>query len=327
MRAADNKLEEASAGPFVISSNQVKTLDLILQVQYFDQPQFTVAGVTDNTYRGGHGADTVLRSSETLTKQTAALTSPSAAERDGQPLQAVEQLQRAAEANPSEPNLFDWGTELLAHRAPEAAAQVFGKGVRLFPGSTRMLLGLASAQYSAGAYEQSAEAFFKATDLNPADVTPYLFLAEVQRREITDLPGYEDRMARFAKLHPENASANYDYAVALWNRHDAARAVELLERTEALDPHFARADLQLGIVYAAEQKYDQAIDQLRKAEAADPNLEETHYRLAEAYRVTGKRTEAAEELARYTQLSQQSAEQRERQRRQLQQFVVLLKSQ
>ena len=36
--------------------------------QFFDQPQFAVAGVTDTTNLGGHGSDTVVRTRETLAK-------------------------------------------------------------------------------------------------------------------------------------------------------------------------------------------------------------------------------------------------------------------
>src|SRR5580658_1073938 len=42
-------------------------------VEYSDEPQFTVAGVTDPTSLGGHGSDTVLRTKEALAKETAAL--------------------------------------------------------------------------------------------------------------------------------------------------------------------------------------------------------------------------------------------------------------
>src|ERR1700728_1064358 len=127
------------------------------QPQFFDEPQFTVAGVTDNTYRGGHGSDTILRSAEALTKATASLGSATgntdtgdphhalaeADERSGDAVRAVQEFQRAAESNPTETNLFDWGTELLAHRAPQPAAEVFTKGVRLFPKSIRVVVGVA----------------------------------------------------------------------------------------------------------------------------------------------------------------------------------------
>ena len=54
-------------------------------------------------------------------------------EKLGNSLEAVREYQRAAELNPSEANLFDWGTELLIHRAFEPATEVFNEGNRLFP--------------------------------------------------------------------------------------------------------------------------------------------------------------------------------------------------
>ena len=42
-------------------------------MEFADKPSFTVAGVTDGTAAGGHGADTSLRTSEALTHETLAL--------------------------------------------------------------------------------------------------------------------------------------------------------------------------------------------------------------------------------------------------------------
>lgn len=315
--------------------------------QFFDEPQFVVAGVTDNTYRGGHGADAVLRSAETLAKATASLsgrtpqptddphhTLAEADEHSGHSLQAVQEFQRAAELNPSDSNLFDWATELLAHRASRPAAEVFAKGVQLFPQSVRMMLGLATAWYSAGCYEQAAQYFFKAADLAPGDPTPYLFLSKVQRPEITESSGYVDRLARFLKLRPDNALANYYYAVAIWNHspnlEDSKtphKAQDLLKKAIRLDPHLGPAYLQLGVIYAGERHVPEAILAYRNALVATPDLEEAHYRLSEAYRLTGDLAKAQQELATYNQLSKDSAQEIERERRNLQQFVVNMRGQ
>lgn len=320
LKADDDAFEQGMAGPFTVESNKALSVTVILKAQYFDEPQFTVAGVTDNTYRGGHGSGAALRSSETLTRQTAALGVP---EQTGDPLKTVAQLQRAAEADPSEPNLFNWGTELLSHLAPAAAGQVFSKGVRMFPQSTRMLLGLASAQYAAGDYEKAGRSFFEAADLNPLDPKPYLFLAQVERREITDTPEYTERLARFAALHPEDAVAQCDYGIALWNRHDVEQAIAHLKESIRLDPKLSKAHVELARIDAANGNYAQAIAEYRKA----PDLEEAHYGLSEAYRITGNRAGAAEELARYKQMSAQSSAKLEQERRAVQQFVVSLKNQ
>ncbi len=320
---------EATLGP--IKVDKPATYNLVLATKFFDEPQFTVAGVTDNTYRGGHGADTVLRSSEQLTKDTASLAEPHHTQGEldesaGHYIEAAREFQRAAELSPSETNLFDWGSELLTHRAPQSAAEVFTRGVHLFPNSVRMLLALASSYYSAGLYEKAANAFYQATDLAPTDPTPYLFLAKVQAHEITESAGYQERMQRFAKLQPNNALANYYYAVSLWNQHDL-QARALLEKAITLDPHLAIAYFQLGVICAANQNYKQAISDYRKAATEDPDLPEAHFRLAEAYRLSGDKVSARQELSTYNQLSKQANEKLERERREIQQFVIALKAQ
>src|SRR5207302_3254566 len=95
-------------------------------------------------------------------------------ERLGDSLDAVREYQRAAEMNPSESDLFDWGAELLAHRAIDPAIQVFSKGNRLFPRSGRMLIGLGVAWYAQGSYDHAADCLCEAADLNPSDPTAYL---------------------------------------------------------------------------------------------------------------------------------------------------------
>jgi tetratricopeptide (TPR) repeat protein len=296
---------------------------------YFDEPNFIVAGVADPSQRGGHGSDPVLRSAEALTKETAALrTSTSAAdaaEKQGKALEAAREYQRVADLDPSEANLFDWGTELLKHHAADQAVEVFTNGHRLFPGSTRTLLGLAVALYSRGSYDQASQRFFEAADLNPSDPAPYLFLGKISNGPITESPGFAERMERFARLQSKNAWANYYFAATLPRTSPKARA--LLEKAVSLDPKLGDAFLLLGIVYAEGGNLTKAIAAYQRAIDATPSMEEAHYRLAQAYRKTGEPAKAQHELDLYQQLSQNSAQQLERERAETQHFVFELKHQ
>jgi tetratricopeptide (TPR) repeat protein len=340
LHASETGLGEADVGPFSLEQQESKKVDLLLtssaQPQFFDEPTFIVAGVTDPSLRGGHGSDPVFRSAEALAKSTASLrTDPSNAdvtEKQGKALEAAREFQRVAEREPTETHLFDWGAELLIHRAAGQAVEVFSRGHRLFPRSTRMLLGLAVALYSRGSYDQSVQRFFEAADLNPSDPTPYLFLGKVTSGAVTESPGYAERLRRFVALRPDNPWANYYYAASLWKQsQDAqdtatlAKVQSLLEKAVRLDPHLGAAFLQLGIIFAEHGNLPKAIAAYRSAIDATPPMEEAHYRLAQAYRKTGEPAKAQKEIELYQQLSKQSAQELERERSEIQQFVFELR--
>jgi tetratricopeptide (TPR) repeat protein len=298
--------------------------------QYFDEPSFIVAGVADPSQRGGHGSDPVLRSADVLAKATASLrTDP---QKQGNALEAIREYQRDAELDPSEANLFDWGAELLTHRGVDQAIEVFLRGNRLFPHSTRMLLGLAVALYSRGSYDEAATRFFEATDVKANDPAPYMFLGKIASGPITESSGFAERMERFANLHPENAWANYFYAVSVWrhrNPQDDASAAGkvqfLLEKAVRLDPNLSAAFLELGAVFADRGDLPRAIAAFENAIKISPSLEEAHYRLAQAYQKAGQTIEAQKERAIYQQLSRESEQAWEHERSQIQQFVFELR--
>lgn len=444
---------ETTSNPFDLAQKESRTIDLILeprnqsgvqrplpvQPEFFDEPHFTVAGVTDTTNLGGHGSDTIARNREALARATASLSKQAAAsspgdpsnaatekplraavrsepasfdanhrlgkllvaegnpsgaldyleqaariqpndydnayelalayaatgdyerartkvralltapdeshhndsaphhllgdldERLGDPLEAVREYQRAAELNPSEKNIFDWGTELLTHRAPEPAIQVFTKGNRLFPRSVRMLEGLGASWYALGSYDHAAEWLCKASDLNPEDSNPYLFMGTMQAAEPARSEAVAERLERFAQLQPENALANYYYAVNLWHRRQSSddtstseHVKALLEKAVHLDPKLGVAYLQLGILYSEQKDLARAISAYQRANEATPGLEQAHYRLAQAYRHAGELSKAQAEMRVYEQISKERQAEVERQRHDVQQFVYQL---
>jgi tetratricopeptide (TPR) repeat protein len=248
------------------------------------------------------------------------------------PLEAVREYQRAAELNSSEPYLFDWGTELLAHRAPTAAMEVFAKGNRLFPSSARMLIGMGVAWHAQGAFDRAADCVCQAADLNPSDSAPYVFLAKMQSAMAVEPPPVLERFRRFATIHPENALANYYYASALWKRENSAPEAatrsnihSLLEKAIHLDPNLGPAHLLRGVVYSASGDWSQAVSAYQRAIAASPNLDEPHYRLAQVYRRLGEKAKAQREIQLYEQLSKAAAAEAERERQEIPQFVVALR--
>lgn len=336
-------------------------------VEFSDKPDFAVAGVTDWTAAGGHGSDANLRTSEALARDTRVLAGSSSGasstaadlqrrrerlqqdlaksdrpdlhrelgdidEQMNDSLAAVREYERAAQLHPSEPNYFAWGTELLLHRAVQPAVEVFSKGASIYPRSERMLVGLGAALHASGLYAQAADRLCAASDLAPADATPYLFLAKMLQSSSQPLACSVEKLARFVHEQPGNAFANYSYALALWKQAgpspDAAssdRALTFLETAIKIDPKLAPAYVQLGVIRSAMGQTALAISEYQHAIASDPGLAEAHFRLAQAYKRVGDSEKAREEFQAYEQIEKSDAAKIEQQRREIQQFVVTYK--
>jgi len=447
LRVAKDGYADSEIPSVFVAPKEAKTVDVTLgpsrvagstgpstTPQFFDQPKFTVSGVTDTTNLGGHGSDTIVRTRDTIATEAAGLGKPAAKapsnaiareeslretaeheprnfdanyklgkllidsgrakeaisyleravairpaeygsayelalanaeagndkvacdqtlsllalhdkaelrhllgdveERLGNSLEAVRQYQRAAEMDPSETYLFDWGSELLLHHAPEPALEVFNRGNQLFPGSVRMLIGIGAAWFARGSNDQAVQAICKASDLNPDDPVPYLFLGKMQDAQGAPSGELITKLKRFVTLQPRNAEANYYYALALWETRKRSQEKALTSEVESLlntavhrDPQLGAAHLQLGILFSEQRDSPRAIAEYEKAVRIDPQMEEAHYRLAQAYRQNGDTDKAKEELRRYQQITKQSNEQLERKRHEIKQFVYTLRDQ
>lgn len=442
IRAEKFGFRDASFGPFMLREGQSTRIELQFKAQeqnsaggadgpqFFDPPQFTVAGVTDAMNHGGHGSDAVSRTTQSLTHDLSTLNSKAVAarppevegalrevvkndpanfeatlrlgtllaaagksaeaipfleranqlrqspdtarelasaylavgklpkaqvtaeaglahresadlhhlladvaENQHEPLRAVREYQRAAEIDPSEANLFDWGAELLTHRTLQPAVEVFTRGHERYPQSARMLVGLGVAWYASGSFEQAAKYVGQAADLNPANSTAYVVLGKMTLAEAASTPAVVDHLEKFVNRCPTDPLANYYYAVALWKQGrtsqsaETARQVEsLLEKASQLDPKLAGASLQLGIVYEEIGNLSRAVEAYQSAVSADPNLRDAHYRLAQLYRRAGKKAQAEQELAAYNRISREILDQNEREAHEIPQFVYTLRN-
>ncbi len=250
------------------------------------------------------------------------------------PLDAVHQYQLAVHLDPSEENYFQWGSELLLHRAVWQAKEVFSEGAEAYPRSARMLTALGTALFASGLYDQAALRVCDASDLNPQDPAPYLFLGKIEKAAPTPLACVEPKLARFVREQPENALANYFYAIAVWKRHPpqenqgaSQQAETLLKKAVTIDPNYGDAYLQLGILYFAQNNIRKAIACYTKAIEANSQLGEAHYRLGVAYDRIGESAKAKQEFALHEEIEKQQAAAVELQRREVKQFLVVLEGQ
>jgi tetratricopeptide (TPR) repeat protein len=249
-------------------------------------------------------------------------------EKDGKPIEAANQFQTAAHMDPSEENLFDWGSELLLHRAYEPAIEVFKEAARRYPSSPRLLIGLGMALDWRGRYDEAVEVLLKAADLDPSDARCYLFLSKAYDNSPHQADGAIQRFKRYAELQPSNAMAQYYYAMSLWKGRRAKdvsvdlEAVEsLLKKSITLDRTLAEPLVQLGNLYADQHEYEKSIPEYTRALEIDSNLPDAHYRLGTDYVHLGQKDKAQAEFAVYQKLRARHLAEADKEANDVQQFV------
>jgi tetratricopeptide (TPR) repeat protein len=249
-------------------------------------------------------------------------------EKDGKFLQAANEFQIAAQMDPSEDNLFTLGSELLLHRTYEPAIEVFQLASQRYPKSPRLLIGLGMALYSRGNYEESIKSLLAAADLDPADPRCYLFLSKSYLSSLNQADDVIQRFRRYSELQPNNALAQYYYAVSLWKGKrleessvDFRTVESLLQKSIALDGTLADTHLQLGILYADQHELARSLPEYQRALVLNPNLPDAHYRLGQYYVRAGQKDQAQHEFAVYQQLQAQHMAAVDKERAEVQQFV------
>jgi len=242
-------------------------------------------------------------------------------ERAGHYASAANEFQTAARMDPREKYIFDWGNEFLLHRGYEPAVKVFTSGVERYPKSAMLHIGLGVAFYSLGSYDEAAKALCRATDLVPSDPRPYLFLGKMFDISLNQSDEVTKRLKRFVDLQPRNALASFYYAMSLWKgqRGQGLKAnkdliTSLLQRSATLDPKFPDPHLQLGILFAGDEKYEDAAREFQQAIRLKPDLADAHYRLGQACSRTGNKTLAAKEFELYQRFHQQEMAEDEKRR-------------
>jgi tetratricopeptide (TPR) repeat protein len=249
-------------------------------------------------------------------------------EKDGNFVSAANEFETAAHMDPSEGNIFDWGSELLLHRTLEPAIKVFEQGTKLYPDSPRMAIGLGMALYSLGKYDDAVKSLLRAADLNPSDPRGYPFLSRAFDSSPSQAQEVIERFRRFAEIAPQNGRAVYYYAMSLWKgkraqdpNQDLTEIETLLKKSIALDPSLGEAHLQLANLYSDQKRFAEAVPEYLKARELNPDLADVHYRLAQAYVRLEEKDKAQSEFEVYRGLRAEHLSDLDRQRAEIRQFV------
>lgn len=254
-------------------------------------------------------------------------------EKDGKFVDAANEYQTAAHLDPSDDNLFDWGSEMLLHRTYEPAIAIFQQATLRYPKSPRQFIGLGLSLYSRGKYDEAVKALLSAADLAPGDSRCYLFLSKAYDSSPSQADEVIQRFQRYAALKPNDALAQYYYALSLWkgkrsqNANVDNKTIEaLLQKSIALNDALPEAHVQLGDLYADQHQYEKSIPQYVRALELNPNLSDAHYRLGTDYVHVGQRDQAQKEFAVYQKLRAEHLAEVDKERAEVQQFVYSAKS-
>lgn len=203
---------------------------------------------------------------------------------------AAKQYEVAARLDPSEKNLFDLGSDLLRHRGFDPALKVFQFGVGRHSQSAKLRVGLGVAYYSLGRYEDAVQALCEAVDLDPRDTKALDFLGKMYDISPQYATAISTRLARFAAIYPNSSAANYYYGLSLRKRStgstsksDQRKAEKYLVKAITLQPEFADAHYELGLLYEDQKRNTEAIHQYEIAAKLQPGLMKAHYHLARLY--------------------------------------------
>ncbi len=220
----------------------------------------------------------------------------------GQIIPAAELFQKAAEAEPSEKHVFDWGNHLLNQNATEPALKIFQYGIEHFPQSGRFRVARAVALYARGEFEEAARSVCAGVDLNPADLRPLVFLGLMTDLSPESSLLVRQRLQGFAKRFPNHGQAQYYYGLSLTKSETPLAAEPFLRRAQRLNPKLPEARFELGKLYADAGRKVEAILELKAALLLAPDIEAAHYRLGQIYQREGQTALASHHFARHREL-------------------------
>lgn len=226
--------------------------------------------------------------------------------------EAARSYQRAAELDPSEPNLFDYGTALF-HLQHAAAITILRYGIQRYPQSVQLRVALGTALYADGNYVDGATILCDAQDLAPGDPHPMEILADTEIIPAELLPRVTALLEALSARFPRDGLLLFDLTMARsgrWSHQPSAlpesELTAALQRATTLSPTLHQAFFQLGLLAGERGDVAGQIRLLRKAADLAPEREAYHYRLASAYQRAGDDPSAARERELYRSLHEKN---------------------
>jgi len=276
---------DAEVPSLFLKPGEAKVVDLTIRVQhqgptlpnstpqFSDEPQFTVAGVTDTSNLGGHGPDTVARTRDSLAKETVSLGESTRG--TSLDTEREKSLRDAAGRQPDDYSAnHQLGALLIASGRAREAIPYLERAAAKDPENYENTHDLAYANAQAGNYSKARN---EVTSLlaKQEDADLHHLLAEVDEKsgDSLDAVRHYQRAAELAATE----SHLFDWGAELLLHHAPEPAIEVFSKANGLFPSSSRILLGLGAAYFARGAYDDAVLRICQASDLNPN-DPTPYR-------------------------------------------------
>ena len=284
---------EITLDPSVLGATETKQVDMTLvstteaasattlppeKPQFFDEPKFTVAGVTEAMNAGGHGSDTTLHTTDSLAKDTVLLggNSPNAPGRDPDSSARSREEESLRQAVDREPNNFDanrrLGKLLIEDGKTREALIYLERASRINRSDFETAYAVASAYADIGQYERAR------TEAQSLLVQPnkpsheqaelHRLLGEVYEKLGQPLDAVREYQ-RAAELNPEEPNL-FSWGADLLLHRAYQPALEVFTKGNRMFPRSARILVGLAVTAYARGAYDEALQHLCDASDLDP---------------------------------------------------------
>jgi tetratricopeptide (TPR) repeat protein len=163
--------------------------------------------------------------------------------------------------------------------------------------------------------------FLRTAKRFPDSEQPLYLLALAEEAGHKNAPETRELVQSYSDRHPERFWPYYYLghvafldARALQSAGDLEKAQRLLAKSLEIRPDYADAHLELGNVYAQNQRWPEAIEEYLRVVSLKPDLAEAHYKLYRAYLEAGDKVHAQQQYEIQRRLREREDQQDLRQR-------------
>jgi tetratricopeptide (TPR) repeat protein len=224
------------------------------------------------------------------------------------PEKALALLLQARKTSPNDADVqSDFGMVALRMSLLPDAQQAFQLALKLRPDDAKALYGLGRTEMALADYEGAQATFLRYCDLRPADASGHYALGAT----LAALQRSTDARSQFEKsieLQPAQTESYFQIGRIDLETGNLTAAEAQFMRVLKRDAHHAGALAGMGRVRFQQKDYAEAVDLLQKSIAVDTSLREAHYYLGMTYARMGRKEDSEKEQEIATRLEHEEVE-------------------